>query len=182
MMSSTCAAKEALCCGCCATWWAMTAMQSALAEYHSGADKDPSYLQKLLQTSSQARPGVVLRRLGLSRSRAAGLSRRVGLYPAAAEREAKSFLVTVTIENRGRAGAEVPVHDADADRARKVMRVLVKAGREGNWAESKCRSRRTRSWSTMAACRRPMLRAIMCYDVPPPAKEYEVAVKRYSPR
>ena len=30
-----------------------TAMQSALGKYHPGADKDPSYLQRLLQTASK---------------------------------------------------------------------------------------------------------------------------------
>ena len=63
-----------------------TAMQSALAAYHPGADKNPSYLQRLVANQLEARSGVVLRRLGLSRSRAAGLSRGISARPHAAER------------------------------------------------------------------------------------------------
>jgi hypothetical protein len=42
----------------------------------------------------------------------------------------KSFLVTATIENRGRAGAEVPVL-VQTPSGEKVVRVLVKAGQKG---------------------------------------------------
>ena len=106
-----------------------TAMQSALATYHPGADKDPSYLQKLLQTSSKRDlewffDDWVYRDRGLPDFHVESAYTRPLLS------EAKSFLVTATIENRGRAGAEVPVL-MQTPSGEKVMRVLVKAGEKG---------------------------------------------------
>lgn len=106
-----------------------TAMQSALAAYHAGADKVPSYLQRLLQTSSKRDlewffDDWVYRDRGLPDFHVESVYARTLLS------EAKSFLVTATIENRGRAGAEVPVV-MQTPSGEKVMRVVVKAGEKG---------------------------------------------------
>jgi hypothetical protein len=106
-----------------------TAMQSALAAYHPGADKNPAYLQKLLQTSSKRDlewffDDWVYRDRGLPDFHVESAHARTLLS------EAKSFLVTATIENRGRAGAEVPVL-MQTPSGEKVMRVVVKAGEKG---------------------------------------------------
>lgn len=106
-----------------------TAMQSALAAYHPGADKNPSYLQRLLQTSSKRDlewffDDWVYRDRGLPDFHVETVYARPLLS------EAKSFLVTATIENRGHAGAEVPVL-MQTPAGEKVMRVVVKAGEKG---------------------------------------------------
>ncbi len=106
-----------------------TAMQSALAAYHPGADKDPSYLQRLLQTSSKRDlewffDDWVYRDRGLPDFHVETVYARPLLS------EAKSFLVTATIENRGHAGAEVPVV-MQTPAGERVMRVVVKAGEKG---------------------------------------------------
>ena len=105
------------------------AMQSALAAYHPGADKDPSYLQRLLQTSSKRDlewffDDWVYRDRGLPEFHVESAYARPLLS------EAKSLLVTVTIEDRGHAGAEVPVL-VQTPSGEKMMRVLVKAGEKG---------------------------------------------------
>ncbi len=104
-----------------------TAMQSALAKYHPGADKDPSYLQRLLQTSSKRDlewffDDWVYRDRGLPEFHVASAYTR----PLLTEPNG-AFLVTVTIENRGHAGAEVPVL-IQTTSGEKSVRVLVKAG------------------------------------------------------
>jgi hypothetical protein len=104
-----------------------TAMQAALAKYHPGADKDPSYLQKLLQTSSKRDlewffDDWVYRDRGLPDFHVASAYVRPLLSEAY-----KSFLLTATIENRGHAGAEVPVL-VQTPSGEKVIRVLVKGG------------------------------------------------------
>jgi hypothetical protein len=104
-----------------------TAMQSALAKYHPGADKDPSYLQRLLQASSKRDlewffDDWVYRDRGLPDFHAASVYTR----PLLTEPNG-AFLVTATIENRGRAGAEVPVL-IQTTSGEKSVRVLVKAG------------------------------------------------------
>ena len=106
-----------------------TAMQAAFAKYHSGADKDPSYLQRLLQTSSKRDlewffDDWVYRDRGLPEFHVATAYAR----PLLSETY-KSFLVTATIENRGRAGAEVPVL-IQTPSGEKTVRVLVKAGQK----------------------------------------------------
>jgi hypothetical protein len=106
-----------------------TAMQTALAAYHPGADKNPSYLQRLLQTSSKRDlewffDDWVYRDRGLPDFHVEAVYARPLLS------EAKSFLVTATIENRGRAGAEVPVL-MQTPSGERVMRVVVKAGEKG---------------------------------------------------
>ena len=65
----------------------------------------------------------------------------------------KSFLVTATIENRGGAGAEVPVL-IQTPSGEKSVRVVVKAGEKGR-AASRCRSRPTKLLSTTGVFRRP---------------------------
>ena len=107
-----------------------TAMQSAMAAYRPGADKDPAYLQKLLQTSSKRDlewffDDWVYRDRGLPDFHVDSAYTR----PLLSE-SFKSFLVTATIENRGRAGAEVPVL-VQTPSGEKVMRILVKAGQKG---------------------------------------------------
>jgi len=107
-----------------------SAMQSALAAYRPGADKDPAYLQKLLQTSSKRDlewffDDWVYRDRGLPDFHVDSAYTR----PLLSETY-KSFLVTATIENRGRAGAEVPVL-VQTPSGEKIMRVLVKAGQKG---------------------------------------------------
>ncbi len=107
-----------------------TAMQKALAAYHPGANKDPSYLQRLVQTSSKRDlewffDDWVYRDRGLPDFHVEAVYARPLLS------EAKSFLVTATIENRGRAGAEVPVL-LQTPSGEKVMRVVAKAGEKGS--------------------------------------------------
>lgn len=104
-----------------------TAMQSALSKYHAGADKDPSYLQRLLQTASKRDlewffDDWVYRDRGLPDFHATAVYVRPLLSDAN-----KSFLLTATVENRGRAGAEVPVL-VQTPSGEKTVRVLVKAG------------------------------------------------------
>ncbi len=107
-----------------------TAMQSAVGKYHSGADKDPSYFQRLLQTASKRDlewyfDDWVYRDRGLPDFHVNSAYTR----PLLTEATAKSFLVTVTIENHGGAGAEVPVL-IQSTSGEKIVRVLVKAGQK----------------------------------------------------
>jgi hypothetical protein len=107
-----------------------TAMQSALAAYHPGADKDPSYLQRLLHTSSKQDlewffDDWVYRDRGLPDFHVESAYTRPVLNETA-----QSFLVTATIENRGHAGAEVPVL-VQTPSGERTVRVLVKAGEKG---------------------------------------------------
>ena len=107
-----------------------TALQSALANYRAGADKDPSYLQRLLQTSSKHDlewffDDWVYRDRGLPEFHVESAYARPLLSEAN-----KSFLTTVTIENRGHVGAEVPVL-VQTPSGEKSVRVLVKAGEKG---------------------------------------------------
>lgn len=107
-----------------------TAMQSAVGKYHSGADKDPSYFQRLIQTASKRDlewyfDDWVYRDRGLPDFHVNSAYTR----PLLTEATAKSFLVTVTIENHGGAGAEVPVL-IQSTSGEKIVRVLVKAGQK----------------------------------------------------
>ena len=104
-----------------------TAMQSALAAYRPGADKEPNYLQRLLQSSSRRDlewffDDWVYRDRGLPEFHVESAYAR----PLLSESR-KSFLLTVTIQNRGHAGAEVPVL-VQTPSGEKSLRVLVKAG------------------------------------------------------
>ena len=106
------------------------AMQSALAAYHPGADKDPSYLQRLVQNSSKRDlewffDDWVYRDRGLPEFHVEAAYTRPLLT------EGKSFLLTATIENRGRAGAEVPVL-VQTPSGERVVRVVAKAGEKGS--------------------------------------------------
>ena len=106
-----------------------TAMQSALGKYRAGADKDPSYLQRLLQTGSKRDlewffDDWVYRDRGLPDFHAAAIYVRPLLSDPS-----KTFLLTATIEDRGGAGAEVPVL-VQTPSGEKVVRVLVKAGQK----------------------------------------------------
>ena len=102
-------------------------MQRSLAAYRSGADKDPSYFQRLVQSNSKRDlewffDDWVYRDRGLPDFHIESVYPR----PLLSERE-KNYLVTTTILNRGRAGAEVPVLTQTPAGERSV-RLLVKAG------------------------------------------------------
>ena len=105
-------------------------MQRAIAAYRGGADKDPSYFQKLVQSSPKRDlewffDDWVYRDRGLPEFHVESAYTRPLLSEAT-----KSFLVTATIENRGGAGAEVPVL-IQTPSGEKTVRVLVKAGQKG---------------------------------------------------
>ena len=105
-----------------------TAMQTALAKYRTGADKDPSYFQRLLQTSSKRDlewffDDWVYRDRGLPDFHVASAYVR----PLLSESTVRNYLLTVTLENRGHAGAEVPVF-VQTPSGQKEIRILVKAG------------------------------------------------------
>ncbi len=107
-----------------------TAMQSALANYRPGEDKEPSYLQRLLQTSSKRDlewffDGWVYRDRGLPDFHVVSAYARPLL-----DEPNSTVLETVTIVNTGRTGAEVPVI-IQAPSGEKVVRVLAKAGEKG---------------------------------------------------
>jgi hypothetical protein len=106
------------------------AMQRAIAAYRGGADKDPSYFQRLVQTSAKRDlewffDDWVYRDRGLPEFHVESAYTRPLLSEAN-----KSFLVTATIENRGGAGAEVPVL-IQTPSGEKSVRVLAKAGEKG---------------------------------------------------
>jgi len=106
------------------------AMHSSIAAYRGGADKDPGYLQGLIQASSKRDlewffDDWVYRDRGLPDFHVKSVYPR----PLLSEKE-KNYLVTATIENRGRAGAEVPVM-IQTPSGEKSVRVLVKAGEKG---------------------------------------------------
>jgi len=106
------------------------ALQRALTEYHPIADKDASYFQRLLETSSKRElewffDDWVYRDRGLPEFHVVSAYVR----PLLAE-PYKSFVATATIENKGRAGAEVPVL-IETPSGDKVVRVVVKAGEQG---------------------------------------------------
>jgi hypothetical protein len=107
-----------------------TAMRAALANYRPEADKEPSYLQRLLQTSSHHDlewffDDWVYRDRGLPDFHVESAYARPLL-----EEANSSFLETVTIVNTGHAGAEVPVI-VQSPSGDKVVRVLAKAGQKG---------------------------------------------------
>ncbi len=107
-----------------------TAVQTALARYRAGADKDPGYLQRLLESSSKRDlewffDDWVYRDRGLPDFRVQSSYAR----PLLSENN-QSYLETITVENRGHAGAEVPVI-VQTPSGEKSVRVLVKAGEKG---------------------------------------------------
>jgi aminopeptidase N len=103
------------------------ALQHALATYRGGADKEPSYFQRLVQASAKRDlewffDDWVYRDRGLPDLDV------TSVYPRPLLSEAqKNYMVTATIENRGHAGAEVPVI-IQTPSGEKSVRVLVKAG------------------------------------------------------
>ncbi|HME31379.1 MAG TPA: hypothetical protein VKG65_01370 [Terriglobales bacterium] len=106
------------------------AMQQSIAAYRSSADKDPSYFQRLLQANSKHDlewffDDWVYRDRGLPDFHVESVYPR----PLLSEKE-KNYMVTATIENRGHAGAEVPVI-IQTPSGEKSVRVLVKAGEKG---------------------------------------------------
>jgi len=106
------------------------AMQHAIAAYRGGADKDPAYFQRLVEASSKNKlewffDDWVYRDRGLPDFHVESVYPR----PLLSETE-KNYLVTVTIENRGHAAAEVPVSVQTAS-GEKSIRVLVKGDEKG---------------------------------------------------
>jgi hypothetical protein len=106
------------------------ALQRALAAYRAGADKDPSYFQRLLQTSSKRDlewffDDWVYRDRGLPDFHVESVYPRLLLNETQ-----KNYMVTATIENRGHVGAEVPVI-VQTPSGEKSVRVLVRAGEKG---------------------------------------------------
>ena len=93
-------------------WWMLrdmvseSALKQAVAAYRSEADK-PDYMQHLIEAQAKSDLQMVFRRLGVSRSRACPIFRVASVYPR--EMLGNNYVVTVTVENRGGAGAEVPV-------------------------------------------------------------------------
>jgi hypothetical protein len=109
-----------------------TALQHALAAYRASADREPTYFQKLLEL--QTRHDLewffddwVYRDRGLPDFRVATAFSRKLLSSTG---QGNEYQVTVTIENLGRAGAEVPVTVETAN-GEKVVRVLVRAHDKG---------------------------------------------------
>ncbi len=107
-----------------------TALRAALTNYRPEEDKEPSYLQRLLQTSSKRDlewffDDWVYRDRGLPDFHVESAYARPLLDEANS-----SFLETVTIVNTGHAGAEVPVI-IQAPSGEKVVRVVAKAGEKG---------------------------------------------------
>ena len=102
------------------------ALQHALAAYHPGADLKPTYFQDLLQEGKKRDlewffDDWVYRNRGLPDFRVENAYVRPLL-----DDPSKIVLVTVTIENRGGAGAEVPVV-IQTPSGEKIARVLVMA-------------------------------------------------------
>ena len=105
-------------------------MQRTLLDYRSGADKDPSYFQRLLQTASKHQlewffDDWVYRDRGLPEFQVESAYTRPLL--SSGFETSHSFMTTVTLQNRGRAGAEVPVI-IQTPSGEKTIRVLVKGG------------------------------------------------------
>lgn len=108
-----------------------TPLQRALAAYRPVADVSPAYLQGLLEEGRKRDlewffDDWVYRNRGLSEFRVDNVYSRPIL-----EDPNKGYLVTVTIENLGGAGAEVPV-SIQTPSGEKSVRVLVKAHQKGS--------------------------------------------------
>jgi len=102
------------------------ALQHALATYRPGADLNPAYFQNLLQEGKKRDlewffDDWVYRNRGLPDFRVENAYVRPLLGDPS-----KIVLVTVTVENRGNAGAEVPVV-IQTPSGERVVRVLVRA-------------------------------------------------------
>jgi len=105
-----------------------TALQRALAAYRASADREPTYFQKILEAQSKHDlewffDDWVYRDRGLPDFRIdTAFSRKL----LSSSGQGNEYQVTVTIENLGSAGAEVPVTVQTA-KGDKVVRVLVRA-------------------------------------------------------
>jgi aminopeptidase N len=93
-------------------WWMLrdmtgdAAMKKALASYHADDDKDPSYMPRLVEAQSEKDlrwffDDWVLNDPGLPDFRVQQADKQAS--------ETKTYLTTITIENTGAVGAEVPV-------------------------------------------------------------------------
>ena len=109
-----------------------TTLQHALAAYRPAADREPTYFQKLLEV--QTRHDLewffddwVYRDRGLPDFHIATAYSRKLLSSSG---EGNQYQVTVTIENSGSAGAEVPVK-VETAKGERVARVLVRAHDKG---------------------------------------------------
>ena len=107
-------------------WWMLrdlagdAALKSALAAYRADQDKEPSYIQRLLEAESKKDlewffDDWVYRDKGLPDFRIASV------YPRKTMKD--TYLVTVTVENLGNAAAEVPViaHFAGLDAKERLL-------------------------------------------------------------
>ena len=110
-------------------WWMLRdivgeeGLKKALAEYNPAADKEPSYMQRLVQAQSKRDlewffDDWVYRDRGLPDFRI------VSVFPRRTMES--SYVTTVTVENLGRAGAEVPL-TVRSDRGDATARLLVRA-------------------------------------------------------
>jgi hypothetical protein len=107
-------------------WWMLrdmigdSALQHALARYRAADDRQPAYVQQLLETESKKQlewffDDWIYRDRGLPDFRVEGAFPRPSL--------AGTWGVTVTVENFGGAGAEVPVtvHAKEGERSARVL-------------------------------------------------------------
>ncbi|HZR27481.1 MAG TPA: hypothetical protein VFA71_01770, partial [Terriglobales bacterium] len=120
-------------------WWMLRDMlgdgvlQHALAKYRAEEDTDPAYLQHLLEAEAAGSGAKVdlqsffndwvYRDRGLPDFRVASTY----ASPMSNSGSASGFLVTVTVENSGDAGAEVPVALTAANKETVVKRLAVPA-------------------------------------------------------
>ena len=109
-----------------------TALQHALAAYRASADREPTYFQKLLELQTKHDlewffDDWVYRDRGLPDFRIATAFYRKLLSSTG---QGNEYQVTVTIENLGSAGAEVPV-TVETPKGDKLVRVLVRAHDKG---------------------------------------------------
>jgi hypothetical protein len=120
-------------------WWMLrdmlgdTVLQRALARYRAEEDTDPAYVQHLLEAEAKA-AGIradletffndwVYRDRGLPDFHIAATYAR----PLLNSPDGSGFLVTVTVENLGDAGAEVPVTLSAANKESITKRLVVPA-------------------------------------------------------
>jgi len=109
-----------------------TALQHALAAYRAAADREPTYFQKLLEAQTKHDlewffDDWVYRDRGLPDFHITTAYSRKLLNSSG---EGDQYQVTVTIQNSGSAGAEVPVR-VQTEKGEKVVRVLVHAHDKG---------------------------------------------------
>src|SRR5271156_4497416 len=114
-------------------WWMLrdmigdAALKKALASYRPDEDKEPSYMPRLIQAQTQRDlewffDDWVYRDRGLPDFKVESVFPRKTLND--------EYLVTVTVENRGRAGAEVPITVKFAGREI-AKRLAVRGGSKG---------------------------------------------------